>query len=88
MSAATPTRDRVATFTARVIFGGEEYSVTAENVSLPGTATGGPGQPDDPPQSGSPCPLDGKAHGGSVWGKLLLFFHVCLFIFKRGFGTF
>ncbi len=88
VSAATQTQDRVATFTARVIFGGAEYSVTAENVLLPGTATGGPGQPDDPPQSGSPCPLDGKDHGGSVWGKLLLFFHRCLFLFKRGFGTF
>ena len=40
VSAATCTADKVAKYTAKVTFNGTEYTVTADNVAVPNTATG------------------------------------------------
>ena len=83
VSAATATADQVVTYTASVTFDGKTYTQTTPPVSVPGTATGTP----DEPQSGNLCPWDETDHGASFGGRLLRFFHSILYFFAHLFGV-
>ena len=91
ISAATADADQVVKYTVTVEINGRTYTTETENITVPGTATGDPGQtdqpsnPDTPSQDGK-CKWCGEDHSGSFWQKIVGFFHSILYFFAHLFG--
>ena len=78
-------------YAASVEIDGRTYTAETENITVPGTATGDPGQtdqpsdPDDPSQSGK-CKWCGKDHSDNFLQRIVGFFHSIIYFFAHLFG--
>ena len=90
VSAATATEDQVVIFTASVTFNGQSYSDATESITVEGTATVTPDeeptQTDEPAQNTKLCKWCHKDHSGSVWQRVVGFFHTVLYFWAHLFG--
>ena len=91
VSAATAKDDQVVKYKVSVVFDGSAYTTETENITVPGTATGDPGQTDQPSDADAPSQNGkykwcGEDHSGSFWQRIVGFFHSILYFFAHLFG--
>ncbi len=87
-SAATATADRIVKYTVTVEINGRTYTTETGNITVPGTATGDPGQTDQPSNPGTPSQGGkgkwcGEDHSGNFWQRIVGFFHSILYFFAH-----